>query len=313
VSENGWTNDSLGYKWLVDVFDKHTHNRVVGKYRLLLLDGHKSHFTAEFDQYCKDNSIIYLCYPPHSTDRLQPLDVGLFSPLKGAYGRLVQEMAGLGINHIDKLDFLSLLYQARLTTFTSKNIKSAFQTVGIVPFDPQKVLSRLKVRTPNPPPQPQNLDNHTVVKTPYNTTDLQAHIQIIQQCHIQGPEPGPSQSLVPRPEPDPDLIPDAGLTQAIHYIIKGYSLAYHENALLKDENNRLRIENGIRKKQKQARKSYVARGGLLQVDKGQQLALEKDNPTAKSATQRLCGICRLPGHTRRKCPGIQDSIHVIIS
>jgi hypothetical protein len=111
-------------------------NRVVGKHCLLLFDGHKSYFTAEFDQYCKDNSIIYLCYPFHSIDRLQPLDVSLFSLLKGAYGRLVQEMAGLGINHIDKLDFLRLFYQARFTTFISKNIKSVFQTVGIVLFDP---------------------------------------------------------------------------------------------------------------------------------------------------------------------------------
>jgi hypothetical protein len=89
LSENDWTNDDLGYKWLVDVFDKYTKNRVVGKYHLLLLDGHKSHFTPEFDQYCKDNSIICLCFPPHSTDRLQPLDIGCFSPLKNAYGRLI--------------------------------------------------------------------------------------------------------------------------------------------------------------------------------------------------------------------------------
>jgi hypothetical protein len=43
---------------------------------------------------------------------------------------------GFGINYIDKLDFLRLFYQARLTIFTSKNIKSIFQTAGIVSFDP---------------------------------------------------------------------------------------------------------------------------------------------------------------------------------
>jgi hypothetical protein len=53
--------------------------------------------------------------------------------------------------------------------------------------------------------------------------------------------------------------------------------------------------------------------GLLQVDKGRQLAFEKIDPTVKSAIQRRCSICKLPGHTRRKFPGIQDSIHVIIS
>ena len=217
-------------------------------------------------------------------------------------------MAGLGINHIDKLDFLRLFYQTRLTTFTSKNIKSAFQTIGIIPFNPQKVLSRLKVRTPNPLPQPQNPDNHPIVKTPYNTIDLQAHVQVIQQHHVQDPGPGP--------EPEPGLgskpVPGPGCTEAIQYIVKGCNLAYHKNVLLKKEVNRLRTENQIRNKKKQARRSYIARGGLLHVEEGRQLALEKAEPTAKSAKPRLCGNCKLPGHTRRKCPGIQDSIHVHI-
>ena len=89
LSENGWINDDLGYKWLVEVFDKYTKNRVVDKYRLLLLDDYKSHFTSEFDQFYKDNSIICLCYPPHSTDRLQPLNISCFSLLKNMYSRLV--------------------------------------------------------------------------------------------------------------------------------------------------------------------------------------------------------------------------------
>jgi hypothetical protein len=308
VSGNGWTTDSLGYKWLVDVFDKHTRDSVVGKHRLLLLDGHKSHFTVEFDQYCRDNSIIYLCYPPHSTDRLQPLDVGLFSPLKGTYNRLVQEMAGLGINHIDKPDFLRLLYQARHTTFTSENIKSAFQAVGIIPFNPQEVLSRPKVRTPSPSQQSQNPGNHSVVKTVYNTIDLQTRIPVIQQRHIQDIRSGLGLDLGLGFEP----ILNPGLTQAIEYIIKAWILILHENTLLREENNRLRAENQIRSKKKQARRFYIARGGLLTVGEGRRLALEKHARMAKPASRRLCGNCRLPGHTRRKCPGIQDSIHVII-
>jgi hypothetical protein len=60
------------------------------------------------------------------------------------------------------------------------------------------------------------------------------------------------------------------------------------------------------------KKRLVARGGLLQVEEGRQLANEKAKPTANSTTQRLCGACKLPGHNRRTCPGIQDSIHVAI-
>ncbi|KJZ70722.1 hypothetical protein HIM_09906 [Hirsutella minnesotensis 3608] len=105
VSKNGWTNNNIGFKWLTEVFDKHSRHRVVGKYRLLLLDGHGSHFTPEFDDFCKKNSIVWLCYPPHSTHLLQALDFGCFSALKSSYGRLVQEKAELETFHIDKIDF----------------------------------------------------------------------------------------------------------------------------------------------------------------------------------------------------------------
>jgi hypothetical protein len=51
-----------------------------GKYRLLILDGHGNHATAEFDQSRSENNIIALYMPPHSSHLLQPLDVGCFFP-----------------------------------------------------------------------------------------------------------------------------------------------------------------------------------------------------------------------------------------
>ncbi len=108
LSENGWTNNELGLKWLTDIFHKHTVARTIGKYRLLILDGHGSHATPEFDKFCADHSIITLCMPAHSSHLLQPLDVGCFSTLKRSYGRLVAEYIRLGINHIDKAEFLPI-------------------------------------------------------------------------------------------------------------------------------------------------------------------------------------------------------------
>jgi hypothetical protein len=106
VSENGWTDDSIGLAWLKDIFDKHTRNRTVGKYRLLILDGHGSHLTPEFDKHCQENFIIPLCMPPHSSHLLQPLDVSCFAVLKTLYGQQITKNMHLGINHIDKTEFL---------------------------------------------------------------------------------------------------------------------------------------------------------------------------------------------------------------
>jgi len=51
--------------------------------------------------------------PPHSSHLLQPLDIGCFALLKRVYGRLVENQMQLGINHIDKLDFLAAYPHAR--------------------------------------------------------------------------------------------------------------------------------------------------------------------------------------------------------
>ncbi|KJZ73072.1 hypothetical protein HIM_07456 [Hirsutella minnesotensis 3608] len=150
LSENGWTNDEIGVRWLREVFDRHTRSRTVATYRLLLLDGHGSHLTPEFDDFCRKNQIVWLCPPPHSTHLTQACDVGCFSVLKTAYGRLVQEKAELGINSIDKPDFIQIFQKARTVALSEKNIKNSFRAVGIVPFSPEMVLSRIRARTRDP-------------------------------------------------------------------------------------------------------------------------------------------------------------------
>ena len=112
VSDNGWTTDKIGLTWL-SLFHKHTKDRTVGTYRLLVLDGHNSHVNPEFDQFSLDHNIIVVCMPAHSSHLLQPLDVGCFSALKQSYGRLVEQIMSRGINHIDKREFLLLYKQAR--------------------------------------------------------------------------------------------------------------------------------------------------------------------------------------------------------
>lgn len=57
-----------------------------GEWRLLIIDGHRSHITVEFVEFCLSVNIITYCLPAHSTHLLQPLDVRLFSPLQKAYG-----------------------------------------------------------------------------------------------------------------------------------------------------------------------------------------------------------------------------------
>jgi hypothetical protein len=88
VSNNGWTTDELGLEW-VKHFHRHTEARTVGAYRLLILNGHGSHVTPEFNKYYAENKIITHYILAHTSHLLQPLNVSYFSPLKRAYGRQV--------------------------------------------------------------------------------------------------------------------------------------------------------------------------------------------------------------------------------
>ncbi|XP_072398250.1 uncharacterized protein [Diabrotica undecimpunctata] len=49
---------------------------------LRLVDNHESHISVEVIRLCRENGIVLLSFPPHTTHRLQPLDVGVYSPFK---------------------------------------------------------------------------------------------------------------------------------------------------------------------------------------------------------------------------------------
>ena len=125
LSKNGWTTNEIGFEW-IQHFKKHTRSRTKGIYRLLILDGHKSHISVEFQQYCQDNNIITLCMLPHSSYILQPLDVRCFSLLKASYSKQIENLVRVQINHITKLEFLLAFKEAFKATFIEQNIKSGF-------------------------------------------------------------------------------------------------------------------------------------------------------------------------------------------
>jgi hypothetical protein len=70
VSLNGWADDAIGLRWLQKQFIPATTSRLRGRYRLLILDGHGSHLTPEFDKMCAANDIIPICMPAHSSHLL---------------------------------------------------------------------------------------------------------------------------------------------------------------------------------------------------------------------------------------------------
>ena len=134
LSKTGWTNDKVGLLWLMDHFEPNTQS-ATGHPQLLIIDGHSSHLTLEFIEFCSNHQIQLLCFPPHSTHLLQPLDVGIFTPL-GRYDS--NEVDDWGRAHpyqtTSKRDFFPLCQIAHQKPLTIANIKASFSATGIYPF-----------------------------------------------------------------------------------------------------------------------------------------------------------------------------------
>ncbi|EED19145.1 conserved hypothetical protein [Talaromyces stipitatus ATCC 10500] len=144
ASDSGWTNNELGYRWLVDVFDKETKSQASRGWRLLILDGHGSDVNMRFIEYCDKNRILLAIFPAHAIHTLQPLDVALFAPLSKAYTKELRKFIDdcQGLSRLSKRDFFRLFWASWKEAFISENINSAFKNTGLYPFNLELVIHR---------------------------------------------------------------------------------------------------------------------------------------------------------------------------
>ncbi|KAF8584466.1 hypothetical protein K439DRAFT_1346210, partial [Ramaria rubella] len=95
---------------------------------LLISDGHQSHETLGLLRSAFNSKVLLLSLPPHTTNHLQPLDVGMFGPLQSA-----QVVAAKG-TPIDCEMVVEEYLTMQNKAFTWKLILSAFKKMGIHPF-----------------------------------------------------------------------------------------------------------------------------------------------------------------------------------
>ncbi|KAH7459257.1 hypothetical protein FOMA001_g20090 [Fusarium oxysporum f. sp. matthiolae] len=292
TSQNGWTVNEMGLEWLKG-FDRSTAKRSNSRYRLLVLDGHESHHSVDFERYCKENKIITLCMPPHSSHLLQPLDVGCFSVLKQAYGREIEHLIRCSITHISKTKFYPAFYAAFKVTMTEENIKAAFRGAGLVPLDPEHVVSKLDVqlRTPTPVEEETGPSTPWVSKTP--KTVLEAGSQ--------------SEYLAKRIRSHHSCSPTSVL-EALKSLSKGTKAIMYEVSLLRSRVQDLERANGILSRRRRAKRTRLQKGGVMTVEEGRQVIKQMGVDTqvvaesSKSCGQEgRCGACGKTEHNARTC------------
>ena len=69
-----------------------------------------------------DHDIIIFLFLPHSSYLLQPLDVGVFSPLKNAMSFQLSRLYATEISRLHKAEWLECYVKARSVAITSNNI-----------------------------------------------------------------------------------------------------------------------------------------------------------------------------------------------
>ncbi|KAI5719329.1 hypothetical protein M8J76_008679 [Diaphorina citri] len=140
ANKTGWMTTEL-FTEVMKHYIKHS-NSSVDNPSLLLFDNHESHLSAAAINLAKENGVYILTFPPHCTNKLQPLDVGLYKPLKTQYEAAVNSwMTRNPGKPFTIYNTAAAFGIAHLRAMTPSNITSAFRATGIYPFDKHVVFT----------------------------------------------------------------------------------------------------------------------------------------------------------------------------
>ena len=133
LSSRGWMDMELFRDWFIGHFLSYTPSC---RPLLLLLDGHSSHFCPEMMRVAAAEGVIIFALPPHTTHLSQPLDKGVFAPLKIEWKKTVQDFISKNPGRdITRYDFSSLFKKAWNKAMSLPNLEAAFRVTGVCPFN----------------------------------------------------------------------------------------------------------------------------------------------------------------------------------
>jgi hypothetical protein len=279
-STSGYSNDQISLQWL-EHFNRHTKEKTIGAKRLLIVDGHGSHHTMEFIQYCEDNNIIPFGMPPNLTHILQPLDVVVFQPLKHYHAKALDILVRDGVINITKIEFLSIIQDIRRKAFKKESILSAFKKTGIWPFNPQPIIEELHKRqperTPTPPPQ--------LFSSPFSTP-----ITIRQINKV-------ADKLENTLQEDNTIDPE--FAEDISRFIRGSLTNVTELVQTKRDLGRTKYAEQVQRRRRALKNTPLQSGGVLTVAQGRRMVQQREEDQLAKA-RRVVEAAELKAHNARK-------------
>ncbi|KAG7661430.1 YVC1 [[Candida] subhashii] len=146
-----------GISWLKKIFEKETTNNPSNdsdEWRLLILDGQSLDIVSdEFMIQCYQHKIWLLYLPPHSCHLTQPLDIclQLTRQLSDAEIEDILRSSTRSFTDSEKRQIVAAYSNRRSEVFGKDNLLQSWKKTGLVPYNPQEVLSRSEVTKPESP------------------------------------------------------------------------------------------------------------------------------------------------------------------
>ena len=131
---NGWMNGECFVQTLQHLHEK-SGSSVENKI-LLIMDNAECHMNIDVVEYAVSHGIVIVTLPPHTTDKLQPLDVSVFGPFKTYLRGLLNDHSLMHPNeHITVHQLPEFASEAWTRAGTPSNILSGFRSTGIWPIN----------------------------------------------------------------------------------------------------------------------------------------------------------------------------------
>lgn len=132
----GWMQTDIFYRWLQKFIQ--CTNASKEHPVLLLLDSHATHTKSiALLDLARDNGVVMLCFPPHCSHRLQPLDVGIMKPISTYYDKEVTNWLRSNTPKVVTLKNIAEIFGAAFLKAASMlNAVNSFKKTGIIPFNP---------------------------------------------------------------------------------------------------------------------------------------------------------------------------------
>lgn len=155
VSDSGWTKDGIARLWFTDTFLK---NVGPARPQVLICDGHGSHNNVEFVELAKQNDIIVVELPSHTSNWTKPFDRTVFKSLKSHWNTVIDNFTkgtGVAVGHRQFLRLFNVAWGAALTPAT---IKNGFAATSAIPNEAfcHSEISVPRVETASSPPSSAN-------------------------------------------------------------------------------------------------------------------------------------------------------------